>query len=137
MELDSRYFPLPWSKENWFNHFLTQTKKNSIIFEEGIFAGFCSWEYLPLEKLCHIYKILIIPDLRGKGLGQLLLEKSLAEMNEFFPERNYCFLELESTNTGARNLYEKFGFKFLEQVPHFYGAQRHGVRMCLDFRESN
>ena len=133
MELDSHYFPFPWTRENWDNHFSIQTKKNSLMLQEEILIGFCSWEYLPLEKLYHIYKILIVPDFRGKKLGKLLLEKSLAEMNEFYPEGAHCFLELESTNTAARNLYEGFGFEFLEQISHFYGSERHGIRMCLDF----
>ena len=133
VRLDTNFFPFPWSKNNWDDHFTHSDKKVTTLIQNKKLIGFCCWEYLKLESLCHIHKVLVLPEERGKKLGNQLLRESLNEMTFFFVDLKRCFLEVEETNDIARSLYSKMGFELLEIVPHFYGPKRNGARMMLKF----
>lgn len=56
----------------------------------------------------HITTIAVRPDLRGRGLGELLL-CALADVARNIPAR-WLTLEVRVSNTVAQNLYRKYGF---------------------------
>ena len=76
--------------------------------------------------------ILVRRDMRGKGVGSALLERSLAEARAKF---EIIYLSVFSNNVRARKLYERFGFTLCGQLPRFVkrGNQYFdGERMFLD-----
>jgi len=60
------------------------------------------------ENTCELKKMYFLPEARGKGLGQRVLEKCLvaAKHNGF----RFCYLETFNTMTNAMKLYAKNGF---------------------------
>ena len=60
------------------------------------------------ENTCELKKMYFLPEGRGKGLGQKVLEKCLAEAKLLGFE--FCYLETFNTMFGAMHLYQKNGF---------------------------
>lgn len=78
----------------------------------------------PLEggdaDTCELKKMYFLPEGRGKGFGQGVLEACLkaAKANGY----KYCYLETFNTMTDAMKLYEKNGFK---KIPSALGNTGH------------
>jgi GNAT superfamily N-acetyltransferase len=74
---------------------------------------------------------LLVPEVRGSGLGRRLLETALA----YGRERGFSriFLWTFADLKGARRLYERTGFKVTETKTGFvWGAERTEVRMEME-----
>ena len=81
--------------------------------EDGVIlggVGIYPTEGLP-EDTCELVKMYLVPSARNKGLGGLLIHKSL----EFAKEAGYKQVYLESMPElqKALSVYEKFGFEYL------------------------
>jgi ribosomal-protein-alanine N-acetyltransferase len=79
------------------------------------------------DSFCHLLKIVIIPDYRKRGLGKILLENSLNQLQLIGCTQ--FFLEVEETNTAARDLYLSFDFKIIHRKKDFYGTGRMALIM--------
>lgn len=82
--------------------------------EEGVIlggVGIYPTEGLP-EDTCELVKMYLVPSARNKGLGGLLINKSL----EYARETGYTQVYLESMPElqKALSVYEKFGFEYLK-----------------------
>jgi [ribosomal protein S18]-alanine N-acetyltransferase len=69
-------------------------------------AGFCAF-WLVAEQV-HINNLAILPELRCRGLGSLLIEAIIAEAGHLGAEM--LTLEVRQSNEAARRLYERAGF---------------------------
>lgn len=67
-----------------------------------------------------ILTIAVLPDRRGSGLGQLLVETALARARGQGAE--VCFLEVAEENAPARALYVKTGFEVSGKREGYYSA---------------
>lgn len=81
--------------------------------EDGVIlggVGIYPTEGLP-EDTCELVKMYLVPSARNKGLGGLLISKSL----EYAKEAGYKQVYLESMPElqKALSVYEKFGFEYL------------------------
>ncbi len=78
----------------------------------------------PLEKgpddTCELKKMYFLPEGRGLGLGQQVLDACLQKAREF--EYTWCYLETFHTMKQAMKLYEKNGF---ERIPGPCGNTGH------------
>ncbi|MBI4057419.1 MAG: GNAT family N-acetyltransferase [Elusimicrobia bacterium] len=75
-------------------------------------AGIAPLEGGP-EEVCELRKMYFLPEARGKGFGQRLLDKCLtAAVAKGFKR---CYLETLKDMTRARKLYEKNGFLPLDK----------------------
>jgi putative acetyltransferase len=74
-------------------------------------AGIYPSDGLPGDT-CELVKMYLVPEARGKGLGKLLIEKSL----QFAAEAGYkkVYLETMPELKQAVKVYEKFGFRYLD-----------------------
>lgn len=72
-----------------------------------------------------LFRIAVIPEARRNGLGKILLEKMLEDWNRLRISR--AFLEVRSSNTAARALYEKYGFKPLGVRKKYYNNAEDAV----------
>jgi len=61
---------------------------------------------------CELVKMYLLPEIRGKGLGKLLIEKCL----EFAKQSGYSkvYIETMPELRKAMSVYEKFGFTYLD-----------------------
>lgn len=71
-----------------------------------------------LHDEAHITTIGVIPDLRGRGLGELLF---IAMVDEAIRRQvNWVTLEVRVSNLGAQALYRKYGFTVQGRRPRYY-----------------
>lgn len=63
--------------------------------------------------VCELRKMYFLPELRGKGFGQILMDLCLNEARQAGFKR--CYLETLASMAGAQKLYLKNGFERLEQ----------------------
>ncbi len=63
-------------------------------------------------NVCELQKMYFLNECRGKGIGNRMLERCLdkAEKEGY----DFCYLETMPHMKNALNLYEKWGFKYLE-----------------------
>jgi len=66
----------------------------------------------------HIVAIAVRPQYRRRGLGELLLQRSIELAYE--NGQDNVTLEVRRTNSGAQALYEKYGFLRVGQRRHYY-----------------
>ncbi len=67
------------------------------------------------------------PDFRGRGLGEALMQKLIAKVQN---ESTKIFLEVAETNVAALGLYQKLGFQILQKRQNYYGQQQDALVMC-------
>ena len=107
VEIEQLSFPTPWTEEiflhelegNAYSHYIVLLMDDTVV-------GYCgSW--IVLDE-CHITNVAIHPSYRGKGLGNELMERLLADC----VEEGVCLVSLEvrRSNTIAQSMYEKYGF---------------------------
>jgi ribosomal protein S18 acetylase RimI-like enzyme len=64
---------------------------------------------------CYLEELYVVPELRGRGLGQALMEAAMATARA--EGAGYMDLGTAETDTAARGLYEKLGFSRTEGKP--------------------
>ncbi len=72
-----------------------------------------------LIKLGHIVSIAVLPNYRRRGIGTMMMFKSLERLKEYY-NVNEVYLEVRVGNIPAINLYEKLGFKKVKLIKHYY-----------------
>lgn len=98
--------------ENIYGVFMPE--KTKILLENGIPKGFC-FVNLTTDNIANIPIIGISPELKYKGLGQLLLTKAVDGLIQDVMSGKLPLIELNATvdtdNLPALNIYRKIGFK--------------------------
>ncbi|CAG8472038.1 12682_t:CDS:1 [Acaulospora colombiana] len=84
---------------------------------------------LPLTK---VLKLCVHPSYRRNGLGRMLLEWVFEKTG--VPKKSKANLHVDKTREGAVNLYQKVGFKVVEQVIDYYEVGRDALLM--EYEES-
>lgn len=59
------------------------------------------------EGLCELQKMYLLPEARGSGTAQRLMDKALAFASKYYKQ---CYLETLENMTAAQRFYEKNGF---------------------------
>jgi [ribosomal protein S18]-alanine N-acetyltransferase len=107
-KIEQSSFSLPWTKEA-FHYEMMENKYAYYVLAEtadGI-IGFCGL-WLVMDE-CHVTNIALLPEQRGKKLGEKLMIAAIEAAKENGAKT--MTLEARVSNTIARNLYEKLGFK--------------------------
>ncbi len=65
------------------------------------------------EDVCELQKMYFLPQVRGKGFGQQLIDKCLTAGREFGFKK--CYLETMPYMEAAQKLYLKAGFTYLDE----------------------
>jgi putative acetyltransferase len=65
------------------------------------------------SSVCELQKMYFLPEARGKGFGEIMIDKCLfhARENNF----NSCYIETMSFMEAAQKLYLKKGFKYINE----------------------
>ncbi|MEH6942361.1 ribosomal protein S18-alanine N-acetyltransferase [Bacillus sp. JJ722] len=108
IELEHECFTVPWTKEAFFNELhQNQFATYIVLEEEGKIIGYCG-AWLVIDE-AHITNIAVLPQYRGRGLGEALLNKMIDKCREVHIER--MTLEVRVSNIVAQSLYKKLGFQ--------------------------
>lgn len=114
--MEAQTFTTPWSEHS----VLTEIEKNDAVFLicefEKELIGYVSMETVCGE--CYIGNLAVNKEYRRKGVGQTLL----GSLKEYAAKQGCSFITLEvrCSNTDARRLYEKAGYKLQGIRPGFY-----------------
>ena len=129
-ELDSRYFPLPWSRDAWGNIY-SEGIDHIIILDkfDGTIRGFILLSFNLVDSFSHLLKILVAPKFRGLKIAKNLLNEAVRVLKERGIET--FFLEVEEENVIALKLYESMGFKIIHKKKHFYSNGSTAIIMTL------
>ena len=118
-ELEKECFSSPWSE----NAILEAMEHNTVFFKavyQNTFAGYIGVTAVSGEG--YINNIAVKKDLRGNGIGSLLLDRAIT----FSKSENLEFLSLEvrASNNAAISLYKKLGFNKAGIRKNFYESPK-------------
>ena len=117
LAIETASFPRPWNRE----HFLDELRSPfafplSARDGEGRLLGFICLRALLDEG--HILDVAVLPELRGLGIGRLLVERGLAECRS--RGASVVGLEVRASNSAAITLYQRLGFRETGRRPRYY-----------------
>ncbi len=136
IRIEELSFPHPWTRDQ----FTTELDQESVsrchvavmeddgISASGLVLGFIM-AWLVVDEL-HITNLAVAPEVRRGGVAAALLEQSILEATEL--GAIWCQLEVRATNTAARGLYSRFGFKPLGTRKRYYHNGEDAVVMGKD-----
>ena len=108
MVVEDKSFTIPWSRESFYNEIITNQFAVYLVLEdEGRVIGYCG-VWIVIDE-AHITNIALLPEYRGRKLGEALLRKII----EVAIERGAktMTLEVRMSNMIAQSLYRKLGFQ--------------------------
>ena len=114
-------FPTAWTRDNFLYELRdNRFARNLALRADGKLGGYaCLWA---LEGELKINNIALRPDLRGLGLGHVLLRACLeVGLAEGCTEAT---LEVRPSNLVARRLYERYGFREIGRRSGYYQDTR-------------
>ena len=121
--------------DHLFEEFAVPNSIYYVVEENGVViggAGIFPTENLP-DGTCELVKLYLSPAARGKGIGKLLLEKSLAAAKSMGYKKVY--LETMPELIIAIPLYEKYGFTYLPSAQGNSGHSGCDIWMIKDLEE--
>ena len=108
MEIEDQSFSIPWSRDAFLNEIEHNHLSTYLVAEDGnMLAGYCG-VWLVVDE-AHITNVAVLPDYRGRGLGEALMRKIMSIAIEF--GARVMTLEVRVSNTPAQHLYRKLGFQ--------------------------
>ncbi|UCE78072.1 MAG: ribosomal protein S18-alanine N-acetyltransferase [Nitrospiraceae bacterium] len=118
VRIERASFPTPWSETLFYNELRKEQAVIKVARTEIRIAGYIVANQVIDEG--HILDLAVDPVFRRLGVASVLVEKI---MNHF--KENRCraiFLEVRASSTGARRLYEGFGFSVLGIRKRYYSS---------------
>ena len=107
VEIEQRSFTLPWSRSSFYQELTNNRYARYIVMEhDGQIIGYCGM-WLVMDE-AHITNIAVLPEFRGKKLGEALMKQAMALAREEGAQT--MTLEVRVSNTVAQSLYRKLGF---------------------------
>jgi ribosomal-protein-alanine acetyltransferase len=108
MVIEHEAFTIPWSRDAFYNELIqNQFAVYLVLEDEGMVIGYCG-VWIVIDE-AHITNIALLPEYRGRKLGEALLRKII----EVAIERGAktMTLEVRMSNMIAQSLYRKLGFQ--------------------------
>ena len=108
MHVEHQSFTLPWSREAFYNEIIQNKFAIYTVVEvDEKVVGYCGvWV---VTDQAHITNIAILPEYRGRKLGEALMRQVMDLSQEKGAES--MTLEVRVTNSVAQSLYRKLGFQ--------------------------
>lgn len=108
LEVEHASFTTPWSREAFYNEIHNNKFAVYIVLEEDKkIIGYCG-AWVVIDET-HVTNLAILPEYRGRKLGEALLNKMMSVAKEMGAKS--MTLEVRVTNDVAQSLYRKLGFQ--------------------------
>lgn len=117
LDVEKKSFTTPWSKDA----FISEIKKNMladyiVAEKDNKIVGYGGVWFIVDEG--HITNIATHPEVRGQGIGNVIVENIISMCREKDMER--MTLEVRKSNEVAQSLYKKYGFESCGVRPKYY-----------------
>lgn len=107
VKIEQLSFTLPWSRSSFYQELTNNPYARYIVMEhDGQIIGYCGM-WLVMDE-AHITNIAVLPQFRGKKLGEALMRQAMTLAREEGAQT--MTLEVRVSNTVAQSLYRKLGF---------------------------
>ena len=135
MGINRKSFVLPYSV-SVFREFYREHRYAFIVAElDGIVVGYAmsrilkrlSFRGFGIKKIGHVMSIAVHPDYRKRGIGRLLLTRTMEILGE--NGASELHLEVRVSNRLAREMYAKFGFHEERRLDGYYSDGEDGILM--------
>ncbi len=125
-EIEARAFPDPWTSDDLAPLVAAGAASGFLAADRGTgeTIGFALYQLLPDEA--ELLRIGVVPELRSRGVGALLLERSLFQLAA--AGRPVCHLEVRAANLAARALYARAGFTLVGRRRGYYSDGEDALR---------
>lgn len=109
LAVEQASFTNPWTRDMYLAEFASPSVCHVYVARtpEHAVAGFCAF-WIVVDEM-HINNVAVLPALRGGGIGTALIGASFTAAEARGARR--AMLEVRASNTGARRLYERLGFR--------------------------
>jgi ribosomal-protein-alanine N-acetyltransferase len=114
-EIERVSFPVPWARETWQAELAREHAHVLVALDPGV-VGFCNF-WLVAQEL-HVLAIASHPARRRTGVGQLLLDRAIADARA--AHCTLATLEVRRGNVAAIALYERAGFQTVHVRARYY-----------------
>ncbi len=84
------------------------------------------------ENICELQKMYFLPEVRGMGIGAMMMERCLVEATELGYDQ--CYLETMSYMEPAQRLYKRSGFRYIDAPMGNTGHHACPVWMIRDLK---
>lgn len=81
-------------------------------------------------RTCRIYSVAVDPAAQGKGIGRQLMEKALTRALKKGCSRIH--LEVDARNKILIEWYQRYGYRPVKTLEHYYAKDWHGLRLALE-----
>ncbi len=126
LEVEHASFTLPWSREAFYNELHNNKFAVYIVMEENDkIIGYCG-AWVVVDE-AHVTNVAILPEYRGKKLGEALMNKLISVAREMGARS--MTLEVRVTNYVAQSLYRKFGFQNGGIRKHYYSDNQEDAQI--------
>lgn len=121
MEIDRLSFSLPWPERSFRFELTGNDASHLLVAEmpvggEARIAGFLGY-WLLVDEM-HISTLAVHPEMRGRGIGELLLQAGLEQA--WIQGADMSTLEVRPSNRAAIALYSKYGFELVGRRRKYY-----------------
>jgi ribosomal-protein-alanine N-acetyltransferase len=119
LRIERRSFSHPWTREQILDEVGRADIARCLVAGQGDPPMLCGYimAWLVTDEL-HITNMAVDPDFRGQGIaGTMLLDLLRDAAGE---GARWCVLEVRRSNSGARSLYEKHGFRTIGRRRRYY-----------------
>ncbi|TMU82745.1 ribosomal-protein-alanine N-acetyltransferase [Bacillus sp. BHET2] len=108
MDIENQSFSIPWSRDAFLNEIEHNHLSTYLVAEdEEQVVGYCG-VWLVVDE-AHITNVAVLPDYRGRGMGEGLMRKIMGIASEF--GARVMTLEVRVSNAAAQHVYRKLGFQ--------------------------
>lgn len=115
-KIENACFSVPWSERSIESQIFTEGSVFACICENDDIVGYVCGQTVADE--CELYRIAVLDSYRKKGYANMLMEYFINECKNKAVKS--IFLEVRSSNTPARSLYEKSGFQTIGVRKKYY-----------------
>jgi [ribosomal protein S18]-alanine N-acetyltransferase len=114
-----RLFPTDRLSRRNFRHLLTRANADVFVCADGDgLLGNAVVLYRAHARRARLYSLVVAPAARGRGIAGRLLRHAEGAVRAH--RCSTLYLEVRPSNTAARRLYKKFGYRMMRRVSRFY-----------------
>jgi len=131
LAIENASYPRPWSRTHFLDELASPHAFPLSAFDhDGRLVGYIC----PMQLLDegHILNVAVHPDCRGRGIGELLVQRVLGDCR--LGDADFVSLEVRPSNHSALALYRRLGFEETGRRKRYYENGEDAILMeyCFD-----